>query len=350
MLKDLDNIQNPSFKERIERAAFAFVPLAALSLSASVVDIIERQLKLNERKEEYKMAMKFYKVCKECGWKRFRFAKKKREEEPSKKKKKKKSLEEIYYNPETGYRGINDLVRKTGYSQKEVSEFLHKQDVYTLHKPIKKKFETRIVYAPYKDYQWVSDLAFMQKDKGFKYILTIIDAFTKYAWAIPIRNKTGDEITNAFREIFKERKPERMQTDKGTEFINSVTQNLLKKHNIEWFATQNVSKASIVERFNRTLKELMNKYSTHNNNRKWVDILPSLVKNYNNTFHTSIKMTPLEASKPENENKVYFNIYINRIKSSNKKYNVGDKVRISKYKGHFDKGYLPNFTNEVFEY
>ncbi|UYV74975.1 hypothetical protein LAZ67_12001945 [Cordylochernes scorpioides] len=166
-------------------AAFAFVPLAALSLSASVVDMIERQLKLNERKEEYKMAMKFYKE--------------------------KKSLEEIYYNPETGYRRINDLVRKTGYSQKEVSEFLHKQDVYTLHRPNKKKFETRRVYAPY-NYQWVSDLAFMQKYKGFKYILTIIDAFTEYAWAIPIRNKTGDEITNAFGEIFKERKPERMQT------------------------------------------------------------------------------------------------------------------------------------------
>ncbi|UYV78552.1 hypothetical protein LAZ67_16001983 [Cordylochernes scorpioides] len=149
---------------------------------------------------------------------------------------------EIDYNPEAGYRGINDLVRKTGYSQKEVREFLHKQDVYTLHKPIEKKIETRGVYAPYKDYQWVSDLAFMQKDEGFKYILTIIDAFTKYAWAIPIRNKTGDEITNAFREIFKERNPERMQRDKGTEFIKSVTQNLLKKHNIEWFATQNVTK------------------------------------------------------------------------------------------------------------
>ncbi|UYV71716.1 hypothetical protein LAZ67_9000115 [Cordylochernes scorpioides] len=156
-------------------AAFAFVPLAALSLSASVVDIIERQLKLNDRKEEYKMAMKFYE----------------------------------------GYRGINDFVRKTGYSQKEVSEFLHKQDVHTLHKPIKKKIETRRVYTPYKDYQWVSDLAFIQKDIGFEYILTFIDAFTKYAWAIPIRNKTGDEITNAFREIFKERKPEILQTDKG---------------------------------------------------------------------------------------------------------------------------------------
>ncbi|UYV63129.1 hypothetical protein LAZ67_2003232 [Cordylochernes scorpioides] len=188
---------------------------------------------------------------------------------------------------------ISDLSYKSSsYSQKEVSEFLHKQDLYTLHKPVKRKFETRRVYALYKDNQCVSDLAFMQKDKGFKYILTIIEAFTRYAWEIPIRNKTGNEITNAFREIFKERKPERMQTDKGTKFINCETQNLLKKHNIEWFAAQNVTKASIVERFNRTLKE---------------------------------------------------------IKSSNKKYNVGVKVRISKYKGQFDEGYLPNFTNEVFE-
>ncbi|UYV72090.1 hypothetical protein LAZ67_9001785 [Cordylochernes scorpioides] len=210
MLKDLDNIQNPSFKERIERGIVKPIIWSKKTFGLGpliyCVECRKKTKTIKIKTEKDKRGKIEYLICKEEKRRRRTF-----------KPPPKKSLEEIYYNPETGYRVINDLVRKTGYSQKEVSEFLHKQDVFILHKPIKKKFETRRVYAPYKDYQWVANLAFMQKDKGFKYILTIIDAFTKYAWAIPIRNKTGDEITNAFREIFKERKPERMQTGKGTD-------------------------------------------------------------------------------------------------------------------------------------
>lgn len=229
-----------------------------------------------------------------------------------------------------------------------MNDFLHKQDVYTLHKPIKKKFKTRRVYVSGIDNQWQTDLAEMHKDKGYKYILTVIDIFSKYAWGIPLKNKTGEEVAKAFVDIFKERRPNKIQSDKGKEFINKIVQNIFKKNDIHWFATHDEKKSQVVERFNRTLKERMYKYFTHNNTRDWIEILPSLVENYNNTYHTSIKMTPIEGSKPENEHRVYYNLYVKDKKVEKSKYEIGETVRISKYKGKFTKGYLPNFTTELF--
>ena len=89
------------------------------------------------------------------------------------------------------------------------------------------------------------------------YILTVLDVFSKYAWAISIKNKSGCEVSNAFQQIFKERMPRKLHTDKGTEFINKTAKDLLKKHEIHWFATENNTEASVIERFNRTLKNRM---------------------------------------------------------------------------------------------
>ena len=107
-------------------------------------------------------------------------------------------LSKIYFDPKKGYSGINDIVRKTGLKQKEVKEFLDTVDTYTLHKPIRKKFQTRRVYVKGIDDQFQADLVemreFSDENKGFNYLLTVIDCFSKYAWAIPIKNKTAEEI------------------------------------------------------------------------------------------------------------------------------------------------------------
>jgi transposase InsO family protein len=242
--------------------------------------------------------------------------------------KKRDLLNKLYYDPKIGYSGINDLVRKSGLKQKHVEEFLDTVDTYTLHKPIRKKFETRRVYVKGIDDQFQADLVemreFSKENDGYNYLLTVIDCFSKYAWAIPIRNKTAEEIIKSFDNIFKERKPLKLQTDKGKEFINKKFQSFLKEHNIIWFSTDSEFKASIVERFNRTLKTKMWKYFT-------------------------IKMTPIEGSKKENETRVYKNLYAKEFKTNKvNKFKVGDKVRISKYKSVFDKGYLPNWTGELF--
>ena len=126
-----------------------------------------------------------------------------------------------------------------------------------------------------------ADLVDMQKNKSqnknFNYILTVIDIFSKFAWAIPIKNKTGDSITRAFEIIFKDRIPTKLHTDKGLEFINKSTQNLFKRKGIHWFATENETKAQVVERFNRTLKSKMYKYFTAKGTKTWINIIDELV-------------------------------------------------------------------------
>ena len=137
-----------------------------------------------------------------------------------------------------------------------------------------------------------------------------------------------------------------LQTDHGSEFIGKKTQALLQENDIKWFETYNTVKAQIVERFNRTLKDRMYKYFTANDTKRWVDVLPDLVYNYNNSYHRSIKMTPVEAT--ENPRKAWDNLYGSKDEKSKPKFKPGDFVRISKYRGKFKRGYTANYTNEVF--
>ena len=145
----------------------------------------------------------------------------------------------------------------------------------------------------------VADLVEVQsiakQNKGFRYILVIIDEFSKYAWAQPIKKKTGKDVTEAFVKILKSangHKPQNLQTDAGKEFYNQVFQNLMKQQNVYHFSTLGGAKASIVERFNRTLKSKLYKYFTAANMLKYVDVLPKLMYQYNHTYHKSIRMSP----------------------------------------------------------
>jgi len=178
-----------------------------------------------------------------------------------------------------------------------------------------------------------------------KYLLTAIGIFSKYGWILPLKNKTGLEVASALEKISKERKPYTLWVDKCKEFYNSQVQNLLPL-----YSTENEEKSSIVERWNRTMKEKMFKYFTANSTRNYVDILDKLVDRYNNTIHSSIGMTPKEASEKKHEVKVWRNLYGNYTpqKRMTPKFKVGDKVRISRKKGVFEKGYTARWTEEVF--
>ena len=166
-------------------------------------------------------------------------------------------------------------------------------------------------------------------------------------------DKKGETVTEAFKSIFKEgRKPQYLWADKGKEFYNKQLKELLDKHNITLYSTENENeeKSSEVEKWNRTMKNKMWKMFTANNNMIYFGKLDSLVNDYNKTKHSSIKMIPAEASNKKNQAAVYFNLYGNLKPSATKpKYKLGDKVRISKYKrAVFDKGYTPNWTEEIF--
>ena len=179
----------------------------------------------------------------------------------------------------------------------------------------------------------------------------VIDVFSKYEWIVPLKNKQGETVKEAFQSIFKNgRKPEYLWTDKGSEFYNKHVKDLLAKNKITLYSTENEEKSSVVERWNRTIKNKMWKQFTVQGNAQYLDFLTKILKQYNNTKHSSIKMTPTEASNKKNEGVVYFNLYGDMETSKQKpKFKIGDKVRISKYKRKvFDKGYEPNWTEEVF--
>lgn len=190
------------------------------------------------------------------------------------------------------------------------------------------------------------DMSSLSKyNKGIKFLLAVIDIFSKYGWLIPLKDKKGETVAKAFKTIFMERKPEKIWVDKGKEFYNKHVQNL-----IELYSTENEEKSAVVERWNRTMKDKMYKYFTANNTWTYIDILDELVDLYNNTKHSTIKMTPVEASQKKQEKTVRKNIYLKQIINNTKdpKFKVGDKVRIFKKKGTFEKGYTPRWTEELF--
>ena len=172
----------------------------------------------------------------------------------------------------------------------------------------------------------------------------IIDVFSKYGWIVPLKTKSGIEVAKALKFVFKKRKPRLMWVDKGTEFYNKHVRSI-----IDLYSTENEEKSCVVERWNRTMKEKMFKYFSANSTRKYIDILDDLLHQYNTSVHSSIKMKPTEASQKPNENKVWKNLRNNLHNKIEPKFKVGDKVRITRKKDTFEKGYTPRWTEEVFE-
>lgn len=213
--------------------------------------------------------------------------------------------------------------------------------------PIKHHYPRRKVIVKYKDEIFSADLIEMSKEKSYHYILTVIDCFTKFAFAIPLKNKTGTSITEAFKSVFKTRKPEKLWVDKGKEFYNKTFLTFLLDKNVNIYSTESELKAVIIERFNRSLKELLEQelltQELLGKPRKWLPLLPKVIITYNNRFHRSIQMTPIQASQhPENIKNE------KTVLIKEPKYKIDTPVRIYKYKTTFEKGFKPRWTTEVF--
>ena len=243
-------------------------------------------------------------------------------------------------------RTIIGTKRKLGWGIIEWSNELDE-----LHKPVRGKFKKRRVFASGTDAIWTADLVGMQSvsrsNKCFKYILMIINVFSKYGWAIPLQTKTGPEVTKAFRESWKKQKPPtKLWTDKGKEFYNKSMKDLLEKNNVELYSTEDEEKSSIVERWNRTIKRNMWKYFSANKTMKYIDILPNLIKKYNNTYHRSIKCTPALARAPSSYQHVHDTLYKRPGEDNDvevkPKFKIGLRVCILKKKKTFEKGFTSN--------
>ena len=229
-----------------------------------------------------------------------------------------------------------------------------KQDTYTLHKPARRHYRRNRVIVGGIDELWQMDLADMQPvstdNDGYRYLLVWIDVFSKFLWVIPLKTKTGPALVTAFKVILESgRKPQKIQTDQGTEFFNKHFKALMKEEEIQLYNTYNETKASVVERVIRTLKTRMWRYFTAKRTRRYIDVLPDLVDSYNRSKHRSIQKKPINVT-PNNEREVWHTLYGDREnkKPIRYKFEVGDQVRISKMKRTFEKGYLPNFSKEIF--
>ena len=180
-------------------------------------------------------------------------------------------------------------------------------------------------------------------NKGLRFLLCVIYIFSKYAWVVPLKDEKGISIVNAFQIILKEskRKPNKIWVDKGSEFYNNSFKKWLQD-NIEMYSTNNEGKSVIGERFIRTLKNKIYKYMTSISKNVYIDKLDDIVRKHNNTYHTSIKMKPINVKD---------NTYIGfkkEVNDKNPKFKVYDPLRISKYKNIFAKGYMLNWSEEIF--
>lgn len=231
------------------------------------------------------------------------------------------------------------------------------QIIRELHKPARRNFPRRQTVLKGMHDLYQADLVEMRPyskiNKGYNYILTVIDCFTKVAHAFPLKNKTGESVTNGMKTILHSigKRVKNLQTDDGTDFFNAKFSMLMSSYNINHYSTYSDKKAAIIERFNRTLKSAMYKKFSERGTHVWYDILPELIKKYNETKHRTIGVKPKEVNK-RNEREISARIKLNTTprpdKVPPKTFVNGDKVRISKYKHVFAKGYLPNWTNEVF--
>ena len=252
-----------------------------------------------------------------------------------------------------GYqRGLASMVYKFFDKKSEGSgvKLIHQNEQLAneLHKPIIRKFEKRRVYSTFKDNIWGVDLADMQLlskyNKGIRFLLCVIDIFNKYALVVPLKDKKGISIVKAFQIILKlsNRKPNKIWVDKGSEFHNTYFKKWLRDNDIVMYSTHNEGKSVVAERFIRTLKSKIYRYMTLISKNVYIDKLDDIVDEYNNTYHTTIKMKPIDVKD---------NTFINTSKEINNKYpkfKVGDRVIISKYKNIFAKRYMRNWSEEVF--
>ena len=210
-----------------------------------------------------------------------------------------------------------------------------------LNKPTINKFPRQKIIVNYINEIHSTDLVDMTQyskiNKGYKYIFTNIDVFSKIAYAFPLKSKKIQDIKPCFEKIFKNNKPKYIWSDKEPAFFSKEMQQFFKDNNVKIYHTNSHLKAVIIERFNRSLRELMMKEFVKNNNTVWYNILPKLIKIYNNRYHSTIKMKPIEVNK-SNEKYIKENIYIYNKTSKNPKFKINDLVRISlKRRDLFDK-------------
>ena len=283
-----------------------------------------------------------------------------------------KYLRQIYFNPEhpasfEGPKRLYDVVKKEGkykISHSQIKRWIQKQESYSRNKGVKRQFERGRVIVAGIDDQFDADLAslidYANENDGYKYLLVVIDIFSRYAWVEPIKDKTSHQIVNAFNKILSEgRKPRRLRSDGAKDFTSQHFKNNLELNDITHIVTHSEKQANYVERFIKTLKSKIFRYMIERNSARYIDILPKIVDSYNRTWHTGIRSEPINVNK-KNERRLWWQMYWpkesydEKLKEKKKRgipyaFKVGDKVRTTYIRKPFQREYDTRWTAEIFK-
>ena len=280
-------------------------------------------------------------------------------------------LAQIYYDPSSpgGFRGPEALWQEAKLhipmlKKNQVYGFLRTSKPYTKHQQYRGVKKYRKVYAKRARYLIQMDLLDFRKhsreNNGHNYLLCAIDAFTKKLWTFPLKRKSADEV---HREIFfflMRERPEKIQTDQGTEFINATLRETEARMDppIQHYHTWSIKKASIVERVQRTLRNRLGKVWERNGNHRWIDVIADITKSYNNSVHRSIGMRPNDVG-PQHHQLIYKRLYpeptpAQALKSAKEAkkltsyFRVGDYARYLEYRSLFRKESDQAWSSRVF--
>ena len=264
---------------------------------------------------------------------------------------KEKLLEKYYNDPKTGLGGVDKLyhrLKSHGITHKDIDTFIKKQEAYQVHHEVKKAthipiLSRRIHHNFQIDLMDMSKLKRIKGNKGYAWILSVIDVYSRRAWAFPLKHKTPKEVTEAFKKIgiF----PRNMNHDEGNEFKGEFRK-LMQRHNVKlWVSDPDESnKNAIVERFHRTLRNLLKKWYVISKKYVWVSVLNDILENYNNSYHRTLKGTPMEVYGGKKKSPISLEFYV-----SDSKIKVGDKVRIKLKRSVFDKGDELKWSKRVYK-
>ena len=236
-------------------------------------------------------------------------------------------------------------------TQKNFKIFIN--EIYT--KPPKKYYPTNKTDVYYIDDIWSLDILDLKdygpkNSRGYRYVLVIIDNFSKFGWTVPLKNKNAITIKDSFENILisSKRKPNLVESHRGKEFYNNIFQDFLNKNDIKLYSRNSSYGAVFAERFNRTIRDLLKKIVFEHGNANWIDILPTITKQYNNKVHSSTKLTPIQASLKKNEGYVYKNLLDKREKVK-PKLQINDLVRTADLKRTFSKGDTTNWSYKFYK-
>ena len=236
-------------------------------------------------------------------------------------------------------------------TQKNIKIFIN--EIYS--KPPRRNYPTNKTDVYHIDDIWSLDILDLkdygpENNRGYRYALVTIDNFSKFGWTTPLKNKYAQTIKDSSENmiISSKRKPNLIETDRGKEFYNNIFQDFLNKNNIKLYSRNSSYGAVFAERFNRTIRDLLKRLVFEKVDGNWIDVLPTITKQYNNRIHSSTKLTPIQASLKKNEGYVHKNL-LDKRKKITPKFQINDLVRVADLKKTFSKGDTTNWSYKLYK-